>query len=50
MKSKFIEMIVEAIFKFDEPNGTSREEIWKFIQTRYPETVISSNHKNVFLA
>lgn len=45
-KFKYAEMIVDAIFKLGERKGSSREAIWKFLQTRYQSSV---GNKKLFL-
>lgn len=45
-KFKHVEMIVDAIFKLGERKGSSREAIWKFMNTRYAKSVAN---KKIFL-
>ena len=46
MKLQFLHMITDAIFHLGERRGSSREAIWKYLQTRFPESV---GEKKVFL-
>lgn len=46
MKFKYPEMITDAILTLGERKGSSREAIWKYVQTQYPEDI---NQKKFFL-
>jgi len=37
MKLTYIEIIQDALFTLNEPKGTSRQALWKCVQSRYPE-------------
>jgi len=46
MKLQFLHMITDAIFHLGERKGSSREAIWKYLQTKYPASV---GEKKIFL-
>jgi hypothetical protein len=37
MKLSYIEIIQDALITLNEPKGTSRQALWKCIQSRHPE-------------
>jgi len=37
MKLQYIHMITDAIFSLGERQGSSREAIWKYVHTKFPE-------------
>lgn len=46
MKHKYLEMVTDAIFHLQERKGSSRDAIWKYIQTKYPDSI---SDKKIFL-
>ena len=47
-KLRFAEMIINAIFNLGERKGSSRQAIWKFICSRFPEANTSSRSYQFF--
>ena len=41
VKHSYLEMVQVALLTLNERGGSSRQEIWKFIESRFPE----ANHK-----
>jgi len=39
MKQSYLAMVAEAIFHLQERKGSSAQAIWKYVQTRFPESV-----------
>jgi hypothetical protein len=39
MKLTYIEIIQDALLTLNEPKGTSRQALWKCVQSRHPEDV-----------
>ena len=47
-KLKFAEMIIFAIFNLGERKGSSRQGLWKFVKTRFPEANTSTRAYQFF--